>query len=92
MSFLRLIERFVEVLMPVVGILITLMIWTCFGMSAWLLFRGRWSDSAVFFGLWLLTIAVKGWVVDWRPSFSRQLFLMIRYGAKEGFKRSSTLQ
>src|ERR1700684_374224 len=91
-SSLRLIERFIDgLLMPVMRIFITLMIWCCFSLSAWSLFRGEWTDSAVFFGLWLLSIAVKGWVVDLRPSFSRQLFLMIRFGAKEGFKRSSTL-
>jgi len=65
------------------------MIWTCFLSASWDLFHKEWEDFAIMSGLWVVTIAMKGWIVDWRPSFSRQLFLLVRYGAAEGIKRST---
>jgi hypothetical protein len=87
--FLRLLDKLVGVLLPFLWLGITVMSWICFFGFSWELFHGHWIDFVIMLGFWMATIEAKGWIVDWRPSFSRQLFLMIRYGAAEGMKRST---
>jgi hypothetical protein len=87
MRFLTLFVDFI--LPPFLWLAATVFIWAAFfGLSRALFYR-QWTGFLIGLGIWVITIVLKGWIVDWRPSFSRSLFLSIRYGAAEGHKRST---